>query len=298
MHPSLQCLLLLLLPVTTYGQSTSIYDVTNYTLSQFGDPNSVVYDTSGTPSNVSATNPQPDVFLNASVLVGEIDLLVANLSAKINLDVQVRSLLQFNAGVAAQVDRVQLVIQNITAFARLEARLANLVNMIDDVLNSIDLNPVIATLGQDVNNLVGGLTSSGTTTGSSGTAANLTTRSTSVLDSFVLKDNILYSINDYEGNTHTNRVLFHNGDIVDEALNNDGQILSHTVVGNYATDMTFNGFNETVSIGGQNLHELEYLYNPIAGLSVVAAVFQDSTGNVVAARVLAESRGGGYSTIE
>jgi hypothetical protein len=275
----------LLLVLPALGQS-SIYDVTNYTLTQTGDPNSVIYDTSGTHANVSSSTP-PDVFLNASVLVGEIDLKVTNLTAKINLDAQVRSLLQFNAGVTAHIDRVTLVIQNITAYAHLEARLENLVSMIGDVLNSLDLNPVLATLGNDLGKVVGAV---GGITGAKAPAkkakrADLTARSP-LLDSFVLTDNILYSINDYQGNTHTNRVLFQNGDIVDEALTNDGVALSHTVVGSVATDMTFNGFNQTVTLAGQSVHELEYTYNPLVGLNIVAAVFQDLSGKTVAARIL------------
>jgi hypothetical protein len=295
MSPLLRTLgLLLVISVPIHCQTSSIYSVTNYTLTQTGDPDSVVYDTSGTHANVSVTFPEPDVFLNASVNVGEIDLLVANLSAKINLDAEVRSLLKFNAGVVAQIDRVQLVIQNISAYVHLEARLSNLVLMIDDVLNSLDLNPVLATLGQDVGTLVN-QTVGGLTGGSSGSSGNLTARS---VDAFPLSDNILYSINNYEGNTHTNRILFPNGDIVDQELDNDGQVHSQRVVGTYATEMSFNGFNESVTVDGQYLQELEYNYAPIPGLSIVAAVFKDSSGSVVKARVLAEARGGGYSSIE
>jgi hypothetical protein len=265
-----------------------------YSLTQTGDPNAVVYNTSGTPSTANISS-VPDVFLNASVSVGEIDLLVANLSAKINLDAQVLNLLTFNAGVTAQIDRVSLIIKNITAFAQLEARLENIVSMINDVLNSIDLNPVIATLGQDVGNLVnqtvGGLTNS---------VGGLVARAASPLgESFVLADNILYSVNNYQGNAHTNRVLAQNGDIVDESLNNDGVVSGSKVVGNYATDMTPNGFDQEVTINGVVYRELEYDYTPIPGLSVVAAVFQDlTTGSVVGTRIIAEARGGGYSSIE
>jgi hypothetical protein len=170
------------------------------------------------------------------------------------------------------------------------------------VLNSLDLNPVLATLGNDVSSLtssvVGGLTAAAAIPVTKAKRADLAARSTSLLDSFALEDNILYSINDYEGNTHTNRVLFQNGDIVDEALNNEGVVLSHTVVGSVAADMAFNGYNKSVTLAGQSVYELEYTYHPLVGLIIVAAVFQDMTGNTVAARILAESRGGGYSTIE
>jgi hypothetical protein len=285
--------LLLLTAAPIHCQTSTIYSVSNYSLTETGDPDSVVYDTSGTPANVSMTVP-PDVFLNASVTVNEIDLLVANLSAKINLDAEVRSLLTFNAGVVAQIDRVQLVIQKISAYAHLEVRLENLVLMIDKVLNSVDLNPVLATLGQDVGNLVN-QTVGGLTSGTGGSGGNLTARS---VNQFPLSDNILYSVNNYEGNTHTNRVLFQNGDIVDQELDNDGQVHSQRVVGTYASEMSFNGFNQSVLVNGQYLQELEYNYAPIPGLSIIAAVFKDANGKVVKARVLAEARGGGYSSIE
>ena len=69
---------------------------------------------------------------------------------------------------------------------------------------------------------------------------NLIARSTP-LGTFLKQDSILYSINNYEGNVHTNRILSHNGDIVDEVLANDGTILRAKVIGNYATDMKPNG---------------------------------------------------------
>jgi len=265
-------------------------------LKQNGDVNAVVYNTSSTPSNATL-DPVPDVYLNASVNVGEIDLLVANLSAKINLDAQVLNLLEFNAGVTAQIDKVQLIIQNISAYAVLEARLGNLVNMIDDVLNSIDLNPVIATLGRDVGNLVN-TTVSGLT-GATSNTNTLKTRSASFLgNSFVLTDNILYSINDYSGNTHTNRILEQNGDIIEETLDNDGNVSGTRVVGSYATDMTPNGYDQPVTINGVAYRELEYDYTPIPGLSIVTAIFKDVTGDVAGARVIAEARGGAYSSVE
>ena len=43
-----------------------------YSLAQNGDPESVIYATNSTRPNVSTTYPVPDVFLNASVHVGEI----------------------------------------------------------------------------------------------------------------------------------------------------------------------------------------------------------------------------------
>lgn len=257
-----------------------------YSLDQEGDPESVVYATDSTTPNVSTTNPPPDVYLNASVYVGEIYIDVENITAKINLQADVLQLLSFNAGVSASIDRVSLLIQNVSAKVLLEARLANIVLMIGDVLDSLDLNPVLATLGQDltgiVNTTVGGLT---------GTTSAVEARS------YNLAHNVLYSINDYSGKTHTNRILAQNGSIIDQSLDNDGHIYSEKMVGYYTTDMRFNGYNQSVTSNSQADRELEYVYEPYVGLSVVSAIFTNAAGTVVGTQVLSESSGGGGSTV-
>ncbi|MCJ1296298.1 hypothetical protein MMC34_007864 [Xylographa carneopallida] len=281
----------LLLFITPFirAQSSADPGYVGYNLSMSGDPGSVIYSTSSTPADVSPTVPQPDVYLNASVSVGEIDITVSNLTAKINLQAQVLQLLQFNAGIDLSIDRVALKIQNVSAKVLLEARLENLVLMINDTLNSLDLNPVLATLGQDVdtivNETVGGLTGSTSQT------------SAVVPRSFELANNILYSINDYSGNTHTNRILTQSGNIIEQSLNNNGQISGQQIVGTYLEDMTFNGYSQSVVRNGQTVKELEYVYTPINGLSVVSAVYVDETDAVVATQVLSESSAGGSSTV-
>ena len=288
-------LLSLLLTITSTLAQNSSSGYTDYNLTitdTSGD--SVLYETASTSANDSATFGPPDVFLNASVHVGEIDILVANLSAKINLDVQVLNLLQFNAGVDVEIGKVSLQIQNVTAKVELEARLENVVRMINSTLDSIDLNPIIATLGDAVGTLTGDLASglSGSNT-SSGTASNLTARGM-----FELQQGILYSVNDYSGNTHTNRVLEQDGRLVDQSLDNEGHVYNAQVVGDYTTDMSFTGYErEGVVIEGMATTEREYRYSPMPGLIVVVAVFTDASGEVVATRVISEVEGGGRSTI-
>lgn len=185
---------------------------------------------------------------------------------------------------------MDLLIQNISAKVVLEARLENLVLMINDTLNSIDLNPVIAMLGQDVSSVVNSTTSALGSTVSSATSS---------LDkrSYELLNNVLYSINDYSGNTHTNRVLAQNGDLVDAYIDNDGNSHGQKVVGTYKSDMTFNGYEATVHRNGQKVQEREYLYSPYHGINVISAVYTDDAGNVQGTQVLAESSAGGSSTI-
>lgn len=211
-------------------------------------------------------------------------------------------MLQFNAGVDVSIDKVQLTIQNVTAKVYLEARLGNLVTMVSDVLDSIDLNPVIAELGNglgsiinDTAGLVGDV--AGGLTGSNQTAQSKK-RSIDV-HQWDLRNNILYSVSsNFEGNAHKQRILAQNGDIVEQMLNNNGLISSSKVVGNYRSDMRFNGFNETVIFRGEEVWEEEYVYEPFMGLYSISGVFKrKSNGEVVGTQLLAEARGGGSALL-
>lgn len=299
------------LPCAVLGQLTDSDGYTGYKLNirEDGDPLAVLYETENTRPNVSALVPEPDVLLNASVHVGEIYVGVDNLTAKINLDAQVLSLLSFNAGVDLSIDKVSLTIQNVTAKVYLEARLSNLVTMVSDVLDSIDLNPVIAELGNglgsiinDTAGLIGdvgdGLTGGSGSNSTSGSTASAVSKRADDLMQFDIINNILYSANDFSGNTHTRRVLAQNGDIVEQKLNNYGSISNQRVVGNYVKNMRFNGFNESVIFKGQEVREEEYVYEPFKGLYSIVGVFKSkTTGEVVGTQLLAEARGGGSATI-
>ncbi len=270
-----------------------------YSLEERGDPESVIYETADTPAQVTVMYPEPDVYLNASVYVGEIDIEVDNITAKINLDAQVLKLLHFTAGVDASIDRVKLTIQNVSAKVELEARLENVVQMVNDVLHSIDLNPILATLGQDINKIVN------TTVGiltqpvdANGNPTNAHQRRGLSADDYNLAHNVLYSVNDYSGHTHTNRVLAHNGSIWDVFLNNDGHETGRTQVGYYSRDMTFAGHNRTISVDGQpKEYEMEYLYRPFPGIEVVCWIYMDTSGKIDRAKVIADSQAGGTSTV-
>jgi hypothetical protein len=226
------------------------------------------------------------------VSVKTIDIQVQNLTAKINLDAQVLNLLSFNAGVDLSIDEVRLLIQNVRAKVLLEARLENIVKMINATLSSIDLNPIIATLGEGLgevlNTTAGAVGSLGSSAGSSLSERGL---------SYELEHGILYSKNNYRADRHTNIVLAQNGDIVAHHLNNDGDDLGQKVVGNYKDDMTYNGYETTVERDGKEVTEKEYVYTPYAGLRAVCAVYFDAAGDVVGTQIIAESSAGGSSTI-
>lgn len=195
------------------------------------------------------------------------------------------------------IDEVRLLIQGVNAKVLLEARLDNLVKMINKTLTSIDLNPIIATLGEGltdiVNDTVGGLT--GATSSSGNSSANLESRSVGL--SYELEHNILYSTNNYRANKHTNRVLAQNGDIVAKHLDDDGNALGQEVVGTYESEMAFTGDERETEFEGQEVTEREYKYTPFHGLTAVCAIYVDAEGTVVGTRVIAEASAGGSSTI-
>jgi hypothetical protein len=279
---------------TTTDSSDSGY--VGYNLTLEGDEDSVIYSTENTRSNARLTYPEPDVFLNASVSVEEINIEVDNLTAKINLDLQVLELLQFNAGVDLSIDKVQLLIQNVSAKVLLEARLENLVGMVDNVLESLDLNPIIATLGQGVSDIVNSTTDAvgGLLNGDSSSSSSSGSSSQATKRSFELENNILFSINDFSGNSHTNRVLAQNGDIVEQDLDNNGRVSGSRVVGSYLKDMSFTGHEETT--GG--VLSKQYKYEPIPGVQAISAVFFGGKGEVVRTQILSEVEAGGFATVQ
>ena len=285
------------IPTTTTDSSDGYV---GYNLTLEGDQDSVIFATENTRPNASVAYPDPDVFLNASVSVEEINIEVDNLTAKVNLDLEVLQLLQFNAGVDLSIDRVQLLIQNVSAKVLLEARLENIVNMVDNVLESLDLNPIIATLGQGIGDIVNETTDAlGGVLNGGGSSSGPSSSSTSqaIKRSLEIENNILFSINDFSGNTHTNRVLAQNGDIVEQDLDNDGRVSGTRVVGSYLKDMTFTGHEDTLDRDGEEVLSKQYKYEPIHGVQAIAAVFFDGKGGVVGTQILSELEAGGYATI-
>lgn len=292
-----KALALLLFTFLTFATAQDSTDdgYIGYRLEHRGDPESAIYETANT--NVEPLPEEPDVYLNASVHVGEINIEVDNITAKVNLDARVLKLLHFSAGVDASIDRVRLNIQNISAKVELEARLGNVVRMVDDVLKSIDLNPIIATLGQDVNKIINktvGIITEPFNATSGGSAQN----KRSLELNYNIEHNVLYSVNDYTGHTHTNRILAQNGSIFDEFLDNDGTEQGRTLVGYYSRDMVFNGHNKSIAVDGEvKEYELQYEYRPFPGIEVVSWIYLDPAGKVTRTQVLAEAQGGGTSTI-
>jgi hypothetical protein len=235
------------------------------------------------------------------VSVGEISIEVQNITAKINLDAKVLSLLNFNAGVDLGIDRVKLGIYNVTAKVELEARLGNILRMVDDVLESIDLNPIIATLGDTVKDVVGDVgdvIGGGSGGGSGDDSSSEDPEAVEKRDLTIrLENNILYSMNDFSGSAHTNRVLTQDGFLYNIYLDNQGREKNRKEVGYYSKDMKFTGHNRTITVDGGVEYELQYTYSPYHGLNAYCNIYTDPAGKVLRTKIVAEAEGGGAATI-
>ncbi len=106
--------------------------------------------------NVSTTSTAPDVLLQVPELhVGRIEVVVEKLQADLNLNAKVAGLVQINAGVAVAVEKVNITIADVDVNLELVVRLGNLVQIVERVFDSLDLNPLLLSLVGNVTNLVG-----------------------------------------------------------------------------------------------------------------------------------------------
>jgi len=112
--------------------------------------------TTTTPPDVSTTSTPPDVYLNVPELhVGRIELDVEELQADINLNAKVAGLVTVNAGVMVSVKKINVTIADVDANLELIVRLGHLVDIVERVFESLDLNPLLIGLINNVTDLIG-----------------------------------------------------------------------------------------------------------------------------------------------
>ena len=218
--------------------------------------------TGSTPVSASASTP-PDVYLNVPNLsVGRIELDVDNLQADINLNANVAKLVTINAGVAVSIQKVNITITDVSAQLELIVRLNHLVDIVNRVFQSLDLNPLLISAA---NNL------------------------TSILQPIVgAVDGLLGSIT--QGGTKLSFLVDNLGNIVQQVIGANGSPVS-SIVGNYLANMTATGATQQLQNG---LTQKTYSYSPLNAL--VNIVF-NTAGQVVQATVVKQSgSGGGNST--
>jgi hypothetical protein len=198
------------------------------------------------------------VLLNVPKLsVGRIELAVDNLKADINLNANVASLVSINAGVALSIQKVNLTIVDVNAELQLIVRLGHLVDIVNRVFQSLDLNPLLI---NTLNNV------------------------TSILQPIVgAVDGLLGSIT--QGGTQLSFLVDNLGNIVQQVTGANGSPVN-SIVGNYLTNMTATGATQTLQNG---LVQKTYSYSPLSAL--VNIVF-NTAGQVVQATVVKQGAGG------
>lgn len=178
--------------------------------------------TTTTPPDVATTSTEPDVYLNVPELhVGRIELDVEELQADINLNAKVAGLVQVNAGVQVSVQKINITIADVDANLELVVRLGHLVDIVERVFESLDLNPLLIGLISNVTNLVGEVIGA--------------------------VDGLLGSVT--QGGKTLNFLVDNLGNIVQEVVGGATGALSQ-IVGNYQQSMhppyTIHGFSLTV----------------------------------------------------
>ena len=205
----------------------------------------------------SAFSEIPDVVLNVPELsVGRIELNVDNLEADINLHANVASLVSINAGVALSIKEVNITIADVNAELELVVRLGHLVDIVNRVFESLDLNPLLLD-----------------------TIGNVTDLLKPIIGAV---DGLLGSITQ---NGQTLNFLVDNlGNIVQEI----GGVSS--IVGNFAQNMTQVGTDTKLANG---LIQKTFQYSP---LNAVVEMLFNTAGQVVQAVVNKGGSTGGGNT--
>ncbi|KAI6911418.1 hypothetical protein KC318_g4243 [Hortaea werneckii] len=241
-------------------QQIAAQTATSPTITSAPKTNSTSRSPTGTSAETLAS--APDVYLNVPTLhVGRIELDVDNLNADINLNAKVAQLVSINAGVQVGINKVNLTIADVDAELELVVRLGHLVDIVNRVFESLDINPSLIN-----------------------TLNNVTSDVTGLLDEVVGEvDGLLGSIT--QGGNNVRFVVDNLGNIV-QTVNNS----TSTIVGNYAQNMTFTGDSKSI---GSGLTQKTYSYSPLK--SLVDIVF-NKAGQIVQATVQKSGSGNSSSS--
>jgi len=181
--------------------------------------------------------------------VGRIELDVDNLQADINLNANVASLVSINAGVQLSISKVNLTISDVEAELDLVVRLGHLVDIVNRVFESLDLNPLLINTLNNVTSIVNAVV--GAVDGLLGTVT--------------------------QGGTTISFIIDNLGMIVQEV----GGV--STIVGNYVQNMTQTGAVEQL---GNGLVQKTYSYSP---LNALVDIIFNTANQVVQATVVKQT---------
>jgi hypothetical protein len=190
--------------------------------------------------------------------VKRIELDVDNLSADINLNANIASLVTVNAGVAVTIQKVNLTISDVGAELELIVRLGHLVDIVNRVFKSLDLNPLIIGILNNVTSVV---------TGAIGAI-----------------DGLLGSIT--QGDSVLNFLIDNLGNIVQELVQPGGRKAVPQIVGNWENNMTYTGKSQALQNGQV---QRTYSYPP---LNALVNIIFNSDGQILQASVVKPDKGG------
>jgi len=208
--------------------------------------------TQNNSTNVTAPNQYvdkpPDVYLNASVGVDLISLIIEKVNVSVNLDLKVANIVSLNAGVQASIEKINLTITNIRANAELTVRLDNVAAVVEDAVNLLAQHPEIITGLLDA---VGGL----------------------------LKDvvSVINTTVDALGRT-LQTVVDNVGNIVERVLDGTGSVVSETLVG---TVNSLQVLSSTVNSVGQYVTQVRATDG-----SLLQVTYDKQGGSIVGISVL------------
>lgn len=229
-------------------------DTTAQASSTVGSSSTTARTTAPGSTSSSAFSEIPDVVLNVPELsVGRIELTVDNLQADINLHANVAGLVSINAGVALSIKEVNITIADVNAELELVVRLGHLVDIVNRVFESLDLNPLLLDTIGNVTNLLEPVI--GTVDGLLGTVT--------------------------QGGNTISFLVDNLGNIVQEV----GGV--HSIVGDFRNNMTQVGGDKTLQNG---LIQRTFEYSPLN--SIVDLLF-NTAGQLVQAVVNKGGAGGG-----
>ena len=246
----------------TFAQTTGT--VTSSTIAPSGTfaSTSASGNTTRTSSSALPTGTAPDVHLRVPNLsVGKIELDVDNLRADINLNAQVAGLVKVNAGVKVGIEKVNITIADVSAELELTVRLGHLVDIVNRVFDSLDLNPLLISVVNATTEILG--------------------------DVVGAVDGLLGSIT--QGGSVLNFLVDNLGNIVQQVTDTAGSTVS-SIVGSFSQNMTLTGATKNL---GNGLTQKTYSYSPLNAL--VDIVF-NTLGQVVQATVQGKNSGSGGSS--
>lgn len=194
--------------------------------------------------------------------------MIANQKPDINLNAKVAGLVTLNAGVAVSIQKVNLTIVDVDAQLELIVRLGHLVDIVDRVFESLDLNPMLISIINNATSAVGGATDA---------LGNVTSALDKRTDDV---DGLLGSIT--QAGTTLSFLVDDLGNIVQQISGG-----ASSIVGNYSQNMTETGDAQNL---GSGLTQKTYSYLPLG--AIVDIVF-NKAGQVVQATVQKTNSGGG-----